>query len=102
MQNRVTRIRRLINLDFSCCVRVLDGSGARSGKGDTTPFVPKSAILTMSLRASVLTTECLPAANLSFLFKLVSELSDKDNLFSKELHCDQHICRKSQLSNNAG
>jgi hypothetical protein len=44
----------------------------------------KSGKLIMSLRASVLTIECHLAADLSFLFKLVSELSsDKDNFFQR-------------------
>ena len=45
----------------------------------------KSAKLNLSLRVPVLTTECLLAAIPSFLFKLVSELSDKDNLQIKGL-----------------
>ena len=47
--------------------------------------VLKSAKLNLSLRVPVLTTECLLAAIPSFLFKLVSELSGKDNLQIKGL-----------------
>jgi hypothetical protein len=45
----------------------------------------KSVKLKVSLRVPVLTTECLLAAIPSFLFKLVSELSGKDNLQNKGL-----------------
>jgi hypothetical protein len=38
-----------------------------------------SDILRMSLPASVLIFECLPAAIFSFFYKLVSEQPDKDN-----------------------
>jgi hypothetical protein len=50
----------------------------------TTPGL-RSGKLKMSLRVPVLTTECLLAAIPSFLFKLVSELSGKDNLQIKGL-----------------
>jgi hypothetical protein len=52
-----------------------------TNKSMDTPL--KSGRLKVSLRASVLTIECHLAADLSFLFKLVSELSDKDNFQSK-------------------
>jgi hypothetical protein len=97
------RAKQLISLDWPIASSMMAVAAHVPPTNKPIDTALKSGRLKVSLRASVLTIECHLAADLSFLFKLVSELSDKDNFnHQKDQNCDQHICRKPQLSNYAG